>query len=518
MKFFLPCVFLPLVFTGASFSAVTLAELEVPPENLVVEKVGEGDPAEAAVRAFNEKRYLAAVLGAQALVEEGNSMAFLILGLAHESGNGIEKSEELALKNYRKARESGNLEGSYRLARLLVGLGGEDHQKEAESVLEVLAKDNDGDSADSGKAARLLGEGNLRGWFGGKPNFGKAKAWWEESAEKGDASAVLNLARLLDGEFGFTEKRDPATALKHYLKVAEQGYGPAMVISGSRLLNGDKKNRDEKKARGLLAIAIENKQFDAYLVLGHYEETVTKSDSAAFAQYLKGAEAGEGQCMLKVAFFHLEGRASQDQKKNPKEALGWFKKAGQAGQVSGHVQAATMLLQGEGLNVVEGYNHLVAAAESGLVDMQNEVGLLYLSGRLGIRDVTAAASWFRRSANGKFPAGAYNLAALTEQGMGVPQNFDQAGRLYTSAANAGHAKSTTALGRLLAEGRGTKQDLPQAWALFSLAVERGDTEAKAFVEQVGLLLKEDQMKKANEIFANYKKEPTTPSAKSEAGE
>lgn len=512
MKAFLPSVFLSFILTGASFSAVTLAELEIPPENLMVEKVGEGDPAQAAVKAFNEKRYLAAVLGAQALVEEGNPMAFLILGLAHESGNGIEKSDELALKNYRKAQEAGNVEGAYRLARLLVGLGGEDHQKEAQSVLEALAADG---VDTSGKAARFLGEGNLRGWFGGKPDFEKAKTWWEDSANKGDASATLSLARLLDGEFGFAEKRDPTTALKHYLKVAEQGYGPAMVIAGSRLLNGDEKSRDEQKARKLLAKAIESKQLDAYLVLGYHEETVTKSDSAAFAKYLEGAEAGDGQCMLKVASFHREGRANQDQKKNPKEALVWFKKAGQAGQVAGHVQAASMLLQGEGLNVVEGYNHLVAAAESGLVDMQNEVGLLYLSGRLGIRDATAAASWFRRSANGKFPAGAYNLAALTEQGMGVPQNFDQAGRLYTVAANSGHAQSTTALGRLLAEGRGTKQDLPQAWALFSLAVERGDAGATGFVEQVGGLLKEEQMKKAREIFANYKKAPAP--SKGEAG-
>lgn len=502
MKAFLSPVLLSFVLTGGSFSAVSMLDQKHFPTEPVGEKVADGDPAQAAVKAFNEKRYLAAVLGAQALVEEGNPIAFMILGMAHESGNGIEKSHELALKNYRKAREAGSVEASYHLARLLIGLGGEDHQKEAKSVLEALAKD---DVGGSGKAARYLGEGSLRGWFGEKPDFEKAKTWWEESAQKGEPTATLSLARLLDGEFGFTEKRDPATALKHYLNVAEQGYAPAMVIAGSRLLNGDEKNRDEKKARELLAKAIEGKQLDAYLVLGYHEETVTKSDSAAFAQYLVGAEAGDGQCMLKLASFHFEGRANEEQKQNAKEALAWFKKAGQAGQVAGHVQAATMLLQGEGLNIVEGYNHLVAAAESGLVDMQNEVGLLYLSGRLGIRDATAAASWFRRSANGKFPAGAYNLAALHEQGVGVEQNFDQAGRLYTFAANAGHAQSTTALGRFHAEGKGTKQDLSQAWALFSLAVERGDEGAKGFVEQVAALLKEDQMKKASEMLAEYQK-------------
>ncbi|MDB4287625.1 hypothetical protein N9930_02435, partial [bacterium] len=82
----------------------------------------------------------------------------------------------------------------------------------------------------------------------------------------------------------------------------------AMTRAGSRLLNGDEKIRDEEKARKWLARAIESKQWDAYFVLGDYAEKATKSDETAYAEYLKGAEAGHGQCMLKVASFIMEGR------------------------------------------------------------------------------------------------------------------------------------------------------------------------------------------------------------------
>jgi len=422
------------------------------------------------------------------------------MGLAYESGKGIKQSNELALKNLRKASEAGSKEAPYRLARLLVTIGGKNYQKEALSILEAQTK------VDTGEAARLLGQGNIEGWFGETKDFDKIRAWWEKAESQGDIPAISGLARLFDGQFGFPEKRDSDAALEQYLKVAKQGNGPAMLIAGSRFLESD-----EKKARALLAAAIKKEQFGAYFILGNFAEGVTKDDSIAYTEYLKGAEKGHSDCMLKVASFLLAGRGEQE--KNPNEALAWFKKAANAGQVLGHVQAARILMQGDGLNIVEAYNHILISAESGLVDMQNELGLLYLSGSLGIRDSTAAASWFRRSAAGKFPAGAYNLAVLLEQGIGVPQNFDRAGQLYTLAANTGHVQSTTALGRFHAEGRGTKQDLPRAWALFSLALERGDKEAKSFIEQVAANLDEDGMKKANKILAEYQKASMAPESK-----
>ncbi|MGC6426150.1 MAG: tetratricopeptide repeat protein [Akkermansiaceae bacterium] len=493
-------VFLSLVLTGSSFSAVSLLNKQAMSEEFKVEeKVVQGDPSLGAVKAFNEGNYLAAVLRARSLAEEGNMYGLLVMGLAYEKGKGIEPSTELALTHYRKAREAGSAEAAYRLVGLLISAGSDDQRKEAREVLESLVKDDDG------KAARLIGEGMLKGWFGGDPEFNKIQSWWEAAAEKGDVSAMMGLARLHDGEFGFPEKRNPQSALQEYQRAAKWGHAPAMTILGARLLQ-----QDEKEGRKWLAKAIEGKESSAYLVLGDFTEKVIKDDALAYQEYLKGAEAGHGQCMLKVGSFLADERApAGDRPKDDllKDALGWFKKAGAAGQILGHVQAAKILLQGEGLDVVEGYNHLVVAADSGLVDLQNELGLLYISGRLGVRDASAAAGWFRRATEGKSPAGAFNLASLYEQGMGVPQNYDQAGRLYTLAANSGHARSTTALGRFHAEGRGTKQNLPQAWALFSLAVERGDESAKGLIEQVGRNLDAEGLIKAQEFLAEFQKAP-----------
>jgi len=455
------------------------------------------DPAKAAVEAFNKGRVFEAVRMAKPLADAGNADALLIMALASESGRGVEASKEKAIEYYRKANEGGNQEAGYRLARLLVSTGNEKSRKEAQTLLEKLAK------SDTGAASRILGEGALRGWFGGEADFEKARAWWAKSAENGDVTAMLALGRLLDGNFGFPEKRDPAAALKQFEKAAKLGNPAAMAAAGSRLLNGDEKIRDEKLGRDWIAKAIAKGQFDAYLALGDFEEMIKKNDKAAYESYKKGAESGQPGCMLKAAQFLVAGRAGLE--KDPKTALGWLKKAGQAGNPIGHVQAAQLLLSSKDpAQVVEGYAHLVAAAEAGLADVQNELGLLYLSGRLGIRDATAAAGWFGRSAAKGFPKAANNLGTLYEKGLGVSKNFNRAGRFYAQAANAGLPEATTALGRMYAQALGTKQDIPKAWALFSLAVERGDNNAKTLLGELTSQLTEEQIAEGRKVLDELK--------------
>ena len=207
----------------------------------------------------------------------------------------------------------------------------------------------------------------------------------------------------------------------------------------------------------------------------------------------------------------LDGNFGFPEKRDPSAALNHFLRAAELDNPAAMVAVGSRLLKGEGLQIVEGYAHLVAAAEAGLADVQNKVGLFYLSGRLGIRDATGAAGWFSRSAAGGFPQGAHNLGTLYEQGVGLPRNPVQAGRLYTLAANAGHPQATTALGRLHAKGIGTKQDLPKAWALFSLAVERGDDEAKASLgELTSQLTPPEQVASGRLILAEFKVEAKKP--------
>ena len=501
-----------IVLLGTLFAVAVPFSVAAPADKApkaAAEPTMEAAMVKQALEAFNKDRVFEAVRIAQPLADAGNADALMIMALASESGRGVETSREKAIEYYRKAHKAGNQEAAYRLARLLVSTGDEKLRDEARTLLEKVAK------SDTGAASRLLGEGALRGWFGGEADFEKARAWWAKGAENGDVTAMLVLGRLLDGNFGFPEKRDPAAALKQFEKAAGLGNPAAMVAAGSRLLNGDEKIRDEKRGRDWLAKAIAKKQFDAYLALGDFEEMIKKDDKAAYAHYKKGAEAGQPGCMLKTAQFLAAGRGGVE--KDPKTALGWLKKAGQAGNPIGHVQAAQLLLASkEPAKIIEGYAHLVAAADAGLADIQNELGLLYLSGRLGIRDATAAAGWFARSAAKGYAKAANNLGTLYEKGLGVSKNYDRAGRFYAQAANAGLPEGAAALGRFYARGLGTKQNLPKAWALFSVAVERGNDNAKTLLGELTSQLTEEQIAEGRKILAELKSDKK-PDAKNSGG-
>ena len=460
--------------------------------------VAADSPAKEAVDAFNKGRAIEAVRMAKPLADGGNGDALLLMGVAHQYGQGADVDPDKAVDFYRRARKAGNSESAYRLARILIEQGKDDTRKEARELLEELAK------SDTGAASRILGEGALRGWFGGEADFEKTKFWWEKAAGAGDVAAILALGQLYDGNFGFPDKRDPKAALDQFVKAAKLNNAAAMVAVGSRLLNGDEKIRDEKTGREWLDKAFKEGQFDACLALGDFEEAVKKDDAKAFTHYKTGAEGGQTGCMLKLAQFITAGRGGQE--KSEDEALKWLKKAGEGNNPLGNFQAAAILLKRDKpQELLDGYKYLVAAAEAGLADVQNELGLLFLSAKLGVRDGSAAAGWFSRSAAAGFAPAANNLAALYEEGVGLPRNLDQARRLYLQAANAGHPQATTALGRFYARSIATKPDLAKAWALFSLAVERGDNDAKALLGDLTSQLTEEQMNEGRKLLEELKK-------------
>jgi TPR repeat protein len=106
----------------------------------------------------------------------------------------------------------------------------------------------------------------------------------------------------------------------------------------------------------------------------------------------------------------------------------------------------------------------------------------------------------------------------------VPKNLENAGQLYSLAANQGHGAATLALARLVNDGIGTKSDPVKAWALATLAVERGDKEADKLVKEINGKLDDKQRAEAVKELENIKsgkpakkddakKDPAKPAAK-----
>lgn len=480
----------------SAFIATTRAAEPQAIDNPTTLPTAQDGPTKEALEAFKAGRHAKAVELATPLAAKGNPEALYLLGFAAEAGKGLEVSKEKAIEYYRKAAALKHKDSIYRLAFILLASTKEEERSQARADLETSAKD------DPSVAGRILGEAYLRGRLTPAADPAKAVTWWKIASTAGDVPSTLLLARLYEGQLGFPEVKDPKESLAYYLKAAELGDAGAMAALGSRLLSGDEKIRDETKGREFLKKAIQAKEYIAYLALGDFEENVKKDPKAALAEYERGKDAGQVDCMLRTAECYIDGKGTE---KDPTRGLVLLEKAAGAGNPTASFRLAVQALAIAKPDLLTGYKHLLNAANGDLAEAQNELGLLYLSGKLATPDPAAGVAWLTRAAQSGYPQAQNNLATLSERGAaGVPQNFENAGQLYALAANQGNGPATLALARLVNEGQGTKADPVKAWALATLAAERGEEEAKKLLAVIEAKLDESQKTAAHQELATMK--------------
>lgn len=490
----------------SAFTVSVHAAVSLPSDTAASPAPNEG-PAKEALEAFQAGRHAKAVDLAKPLAEKGNADALYLLGFASETGKGLDASREKALEYYRKAAAGKQTDAAYRLSFILLASEKEEERQQAREALETAAKD------DPAVAGRILGEAYLRAGLSPTADPDKAVFWWKRAADAGDIPSIILLARFYDGQFGFPELKNSKDVIDNYGKAAGLGDGGAMVALASRLLSGDEKLRDEAKGRDWLKKAIAAKEFTAYLVLGDYQENIKKDMKAALAEYERGKDAGQIDCILRAADFYTLGKAGD---KDPERGMALLQKAAEAGSPVASFRLAVDAFSSAKPDLLVGYKYLLAAANGNLGEAQNELGLLYLSGKIASADSPAGIAWLTRAAQGGNASAQNNLATLYERGAGgVTQNIENAGQLYSLAANQGNAAATLALARLVNEGVGTKADPVKAWALATLAQERGEKTAKQMVDEIADKLDEAQKleaKKQLEEIKSNKKKDTAPAA------
>lgn len=471
------------------------AAVSLPAETMAATPTAAEGPAKEAMDAFAAGRHSKAVDLAKPLADEGNADALYLMGFAYESGKGVEADRSKAVEYYRKGADRKHKDSIYRLSFILLASEKEDERNQARLALETAAKD------DPTVAARILGEAYLRGLLTPTADPDKAIFWWQQAADAGDVPSLLLIARFYEGQFGFPELKNPEKAIAAYAKAAGFGNVGAMAALGSRYLSGDEKIRDEKKGREWLKKAIEGKEYSAYLALGDYEENVKKDLKAALAEYERGKDVGQIDCILRTADFYIEGKGVE---KDNTRGLALLQKAAEAGNPVASFRLAVQALSGEKPELLTGYGYLLAAANGNLVEAQNEMGLLYLSGKFAGTDTIAGIAWLTRAAKAGYAQAQNNLATLYERGAGTEQSLENAGQLYALAANQGHGPATLALARLINEGIGTKSDPVKAWALATLAQERGDKDATKLLDVISAKLSTEQKVEAKKQLEDMK--------------
>ncbi len=123
----------------------------------------------------------------------------------------------------------------------------------------------------------------------------------------------------------------------------------------------------------------------------------------------------------------------------------------------------------EANNLPLAYKEFRAAAETGHMDSQFNLALMYQNG-IGIaKDEKEAIVWYRKAAEQGSAFAQYNLAVLYENGRGTAVDFAQANEWYRKASVQGDALAIGNLGMLYVRGQGVKVNTVAGVALLLLS-------------------------------------------------
>lgn len=282
-----------------------------------------------------------------------------------------------------------------------------------------------------------------------------------EKAATGDESAKRSLGSM----FG---ARTPApffianqqVAIDFYRYGAALGDAKAMYLLGNLLYWEKKLDESEKWHR----LAAENGNADAmYGLSASYEYGEKKDLEQARYWERRAAEAGNGFSMLRLARRYDEGDGVE---RNPELAAYWYERAEAAGEITPAVTKRKNK---------ECADRMQKGAAEGNRDAMYQLARAYWSGGFhgcGLeQNFPEAIRWYTEAANRGDVIAANNLGAMYGRGQGTPQDFKQAMYWYQKSAESGLPRAMFNVAAMLQSGESGDVDLPGAAAWYRLATE-----------------------------------------------
>ena len=130
----------------------------------------------------------------------------------------------------------------------------------------------------------------------------------------------------------------------------------------------------------------------------------------------------------------------------------------------------------------ESFGSLLARAEAGDADAQNEVGNCYLHGNGVERNDALAAEWYRKSAEQGYAYAEYKLGVSFLRGDGVETNLVAAFEWMQKSADHGFPLAWYALGTFYEYGTGVEKNGAEALRWYRKAAESDHGQARAFAQ------------------------------------
>lgn len=404
-------------------------------------------------------------------IELGSGYAAYRLGIIYEEGyRKGEADYQLALENYEKAAELGNIYGYEMSGRYhLVGFAGEANLQKA---FDYYSKGVEmGSSYCMVELAFMYEEGN-----GVEQDTVKTYELVKQAAENDYAYAFYLLGRCYKYALGTEE--NPDEAIRYLQMGAEQNLAKAQTELALCYEEGYGVEANGKKALEYMLLAAEQEYTFAMYKVGCYYlygmEGITTDTEESFKWMLKAAQDDYPYALLEVGDYYLWDYGDKDEK--PK-AYEYYVKAAEQDVVNEGLGLCLEYGIGVEENEPEAFKYYLKGAEDGYSRAMYNAGRCYYYG-FGIKENPSEAfRWFNDAAARELTPAMYYKGKMLMNGEGCTQNMEEGIAMLTQAAEDDYAEAQFELANCYLVGKGVEVNEDLAMELFEQAADNGHEDA-----------------------------------------
>lgn len=303
------------------------------------------------------------------------------------------------------------------------------------------------------------------------------------AAEEGSPLDTYYMGRAYHhGYCGITQDID--LAITWYERAASADHMLAQYHLGEIYFTGSQKIPDYPKAKAWYQKAALQGHGESQLRLGflyaenHFDGLTTDYEKAEY-WFLKAAEQDAGDARFRLGNFYRNYKQPPDYQK----AYDWLLQAAKGGHRVAMYDLGIMLLNGNGVekNVHDGLIWIEKAAAKNLLHAQMTLSKLYETGSDVEKNMFKSLKWTLAIAMQPTASVFWiNKAGdiFFEGRDGIPQNYPQAARFYTRAADKNDPHAQSRLGQMYLNGWGVEKNRQKALQLLERAAQNGNAEAK----------------------------------------
>ena len=439
----------------------------------------------------------------KASIEKEFTSAYILMGAYHLDGlYGVKKDFEKAIYYLEKATEKGSSNAANRLASIYYS---EKYtEKNIEKVIhwkKVAYENGDYDACTYlGALYQKENEGVL--------DYEKSLFYLNIAYEEGSPVAAMFLANLYNEGNGIDKDEEKAFTL--YKFAAENGVDASYLALGMCYLNGTGTERNVDFAKCWFEKAKENGIEDADKYINYVNKILNSGNLEVlpFEELKVLADEGNADAQFTVYRAYLKGEnVEKDADKaviylkkaaennhpvalgifaefilgdgNINDAISYLERSANLGNLYAKYKLGVLLLDGFNsgpIDKIKGFNFINEAAESGLTEAENQLGVCYMLGNGAERNEEIAVEWFRKAAEKGYAPAQKNLGIAYADGEGVAQSNQKAIEWLEKASEQGLMYAKLKLADIYAEDNDVLPNYEKAASLYIEVIKSQDQE------------------------------------------